>query len=47
MFSKKTKDSGDTYSVEIRSNFVPIEVNVVRRGLNSGQPQKTNRLNMP
>lgn len=46
MFSKKTKDSGDTYIAEIRSNFVPTEVSVVRRSLNSDQPQQTERLNM-
>lgn len=42
MFSSKIKDSGDTYIVEIRTNFVLVETEV-----NSGQPQQTNTLNMP
>lgn len=41
MFSNKTKDSGDIYSPERRTNFVPAETEV-----NSGQTQKTGRLNM-
>lgn len=42
MFPNKTKDNGDTCIAEIRTNFVPVETEV-----DSSQPQKTNRLNMP
>lgn len=41
MFSNKTKDSGDIYRAERRTNFVPVETKV-----NSGQTQKTGRFNM-
>lgn len=41
MFSNKTKDSGGIYSPERRTNFVPVETEI-----NSGQTQKTGRLNM-